>query len=252
MSQLSQQEIQLRNERDDSQPREVSILEVIQAASADPKTDVDKLGKLLEMQERFEAGKAEKAFNVAMATIASKLPRIKKNGRIFYPGKEGKQGMDQPYAKYEDIDAGVRPILQAEGLSVSFTSRPIAGAVILICTISHVLGHSRVSEMQLPPDQSGGKNAIQALGSSRAYAKRYLLCDMLNIVTEGADDDGKATGYITDAQVDQVNDIIADIGMDPASVSKFLGVMCAKTVREIAAPSFGTAMKLLEQKRRVK
>ncbi len=46
--------------------------------------------------------------------------------------------------------------------------------------------------MICPLDQSGSKNAIQGAGSSVAYGKRYTLCAILNIVTNGDDRNGAA------------------------------------------------------------
>ncbi len=173
------------------------------------------------------------------------MPRIVRARKI-----EVKGTLRSKYAALEDIDRAVRPLMIEEGLSASYSTETRGKETDVVCTIRHILGHKESFKVTIPFDQSTFRSDAQSQGSTISFGQRRALCLALNIITVGEDDDGQSTGYITDAQVDQVNDIIADIGMDPASVSKFLGVMCAKTVREIPAPSFGVAMNLLEQKRR--
>ena len=48
--------------------------------------------------------------------------------------------------------------------------------------------------MPLPPDVGPGRNALQAMGSTLSYAKRYLAEMLFNIVRENEDDDGQAGG----------------------------------------------------------
>ena len=66
--------------------------------------------------------------------------------------------------------------------------------------------------MVLPLDTSGSKNAVQAVGTSVSYGKRYVMCAMLNIATRGEDDDGisaapKAT--VTAMQAGQIGRLLA-------------------------------------------
>ncbi len=227
--------------------QEPTALQIISEASRDPQVNVEKLGALLAMKERLDAREAEMAFNRAMAAIAPKMPRVKKNGSIDLG-----RGKPITFARYEDIDEVVRPILVEEGLSMSFTSKPTTGGVLMTCTLSHVLGHSKSSEMQMPADAGPGRNGLQAIGSARSYAKRYLACDMLNIVTEGADDDARAVGFVSDRQADAIMDLLVECGAqtDPTVQSAFLKYMGAKIVSEIHAADFQKAVKALEAKRR--
>ncbi|WP_409524602.1 ERF family protein [Pseudomonas sp.] len=56
--------------------------------------------------------------------------------------------------------------------------------------------------MLLPLDTSGSKNAVQAVGSSTSYGKRYVMSALLNLTTRGEDDDGHAvpTANVTSVQ----------------------------------------------------
>lgn len=50
------------------------------------------------------------------------------------------------------------------------------------------------TRLRLPPDLSGDKNSIQAVGSSVSYGKRYTACALLNITSRGEDDARSAAG----------------------------------------------------------
>jgi hypothetical protein len=106
--------------------------------------------------------------------------------------------------------------------------------------------------MPLPFDTSGSKNSIQAVGSSMSYGKRYLLFAMLNLVTEGQDDDALAAGmqFIEEQQVNNIIDMFSACDMDQKSQSKFLEILKAETVSEIHKRDYAEAMNLLNKKLR--
>lgn len=223
-----------------------TILEVIAQAARDPKVDVAKMGELLALKERIEAREAEMEFNRAMARLAPKLPIIKKRGVIDLGGK-GKI----PFARYEDLDRAIRPILTDEGFTLSFTSEPAPTGVLMVCTLAHILGHSTTSRMQLPADQGPGRNALQAIGSSRSYAKRYLACDILNIITEGQDDDGQAAGYLTAEQLDQMTTLVDACDLKEEGRKKFLAFAQADRLEHIQQRDFARCCEALKKKARV-
>ncbi|WP_371924668.1 ERF family protein [Pseudomonas sp. R5(2019)] len=51
----------------------------------------------------------------------------------------------------------------------------------------HRDGHREQTAMLLPVDIGKGRNAVQAVGSSTTYGKRYVMCALLNIwkITDG-------------------------------------------------------------------
>lgn len=241
-----EQEIVKRQESLPLQRETPTVLEIIQAVAASPDVDVAKLEKLLELQERMMAREAEIAYNQAFARMQPKLPRIPKNGKIDL-GK----GKPLSFARYEDLDAAIRPVLTQEGFTLSFTSEPTDKGVLMTATLAHSLGHARESKMQLPPDAGPGRNALQAIGSSHSYGKRYLTAGILNLVMEDADDDGNAAhGFITDKQADTIMDMLTECGANtnPKVQSDFLKFMGAKTVSEIHAGDYQKAFAALQAK----
>lgn len=164
-----------------------SIIQVIERAATNPEVDIDKMERLLDMQERILSRQAEADFNRSMAAMQSEIPSITERGTIEVKGTERSK-----YATLEDIVDVVRPILQKHGFAISFRVDEAEHSIKVTGVVMHEGGHREETTMRLPYDQSGSKNAVQAMGSSVSYGKRYVLCAMLNITTRGEDDDGES------------------------------------------------------------
>jgi len=119
---------------------------------------------------------------------------------------------------------------------------------VLVAVLAHAAGHQKVSRMQLPADTGAGRNALQALGSSLSYAKRYLTCDIFNIVTVGQDNDGTSISEIDEKQIDNIEDLLHEIG-DEHRV-KMLEFVGYKAVSEIQKGGYHAAIQYLLAKRR--
>lgn len=166
------------------EPRGATMFERL---AADPNVPVDKLERLIAMQERIEANNARAAFNAAFAEMQVEIPTVHERGRTD----------KATYARLEDIIEAVRPVLGRHGFALSHrTEWPDAKTVKVIGILMHREGHSRESEFLSAADASGSKNAIQGLGSAVAYGRRYTTKDLLNIATSDEDDDGRATSKI--------------------------------------------------------
>lgn len=149
---------------------------IVELASM-PDFDVAKLDKLMDLQEREMNRLAKIAFNKDFTAMQSEITTVTKS----------KQGHNYKYATLEDIVDIVRPTLEKHGFAVSFGVNTTAD-IIVTCTLMHKEGHSIETTMQLPADKTGSKNAVQAIGSSVSYAKRYTLSSLLNIATRDDDD----------------------------------------------------------------
>lgn len=172
-------------------PSEMSatLIEAIVRAAKDPSVDVEKMGKLLDIQLRLVAIAAEASFSQAFARLQPKMPRITKDSAITLGAGKG----SIPYAKYEDICRVVLPLLHAEGFSVSFSERLSTNPTLMevIATFRHEDGHKETGSAFVPlTDDSGAKNKVQGGGSAYAYGQRYAFSKFLNIITEDEDDNG--------------------------------------------------------------
>lgn len=175
------------------QPQPMDLATVLQGLALNPDVPVDKLEKIIALHERVQATAAKAAFDEAFAAMQADLPVIVE----YKKGDGGKWS----YAPLEDIVQAVRPTLSKHGFALSHaTEWPDKGTVKVIGILSHKQGHERRSEFLSAADNSGSKNAVQALGSATSYGRRYTTNDLLNIVTRGEDDDAKRTARLNGPQ----------------------------------------------------
>lgn len=175
-----------------------SILAVISRAATDPTCDIDKLERLMAMHERMQARDAEAEFNASMAAMQSDIPSIAERGAIVVNGQRRSE-----YATFEDINDVIKPIMQTHGFAITFKVENTPVGLSVTGILMHRAGHRESTTMLLPLDTSGSKNAVQAVGSSTSYGKRYVMSALLNLTTRGEDDDGHAavpTANVTTVQ----------------------------------------------------
>lgn len=143
-----------------------AIIQAIERAALNPDVDIDKMERLLQMQERVMDRQAMMAYNAAMAAMQTELPSIEERG----------QTNNGCYATLEDIVDTVRPIMQKHGFAVSFRIQTQERGIEVIGVLMHKDGHREETSMVLPADMSGNKNAVQAFGSSTSL--REALCTL--------------------------------------------------------------------------
>jgi ERF superfamily len=193
------------------------VLAAVIRAAADPAVDVSKMRELMGLQKELLSMNAETEFNQAFHLLQMELPRVKRNGSVDYKNKQGALEKAFNFAKWEDIDEAIRPLLHAHGFVLSYDTAPRAGdggGVIVTGTLRHVAGHSKTASIPVPLDVSGGKNSNQGYGSALSYGKRYTTTALLNLVFEGEDDDAVAAGitYVNAAQVAEIEKLIQESG----------------------------------------
>lgn len=173
-----------------------AIIQVIERAASNPAVDIDKMERLLQMQERILERNAKIAFNSAFAEMQAELPVITEKGEIKVNGQ-----VRSKYARFEDINEICRPILHKHGFSVNFKVQTSAAETTVRAILRHKDGHEEAGDpITLKADTSGAKNDVQSIGSSVSYAKRYAMQAALNITSRGEDDDGKAAGGMSPKQ----------------------------------------------------
>lgn len=163
------------------------LLDVISRAARDPSVDIDKMERLISMQERVQDRQAVIAFNSALADVQPKLPVIHERGGI----KDRSGNVQSTYALWEDVNEAIRPLLAEHGFALRFRVERGNDQISVTGILSHREGHSEETTLSLPTDASGSKNAVQAVGSSTSYGKRYTAFALLNITSTGEDDDGR-------------------------------------------------------------
>ena len=185
--------------------QDTSIMAVISRAAADPSCDIDKMERLLQMHERMQAKEAEQAFNAAMAQMQCDIPTVSEGGLNTHTGNS--------YATLDDINHTLKPIMQKHGFAITFKVDHVGAGVKVTGILMHAAGHREDTTMFLPMDIGKGRNDVQAVGSSVTYARRYVMCALLNITTgDTRDDDGARAAQeptITAAQAKQIDALLA-------------------------------------------
>ena len=167
-------------------------LAMIREAMFNPDVDAAKAKVMADLMNGQEDRLLLTEFNRDLNAAIMDMPVITKAGIITIPAKDGKPERTQGrFARFEDIDRVVRPILDRHRLSIRFDIGEVGGKVSVRPIIGHRNGQTWIGEaMTAPLDTSGAKNNVQGAGSTVSYLKRYTMCAALNIVTEGTDDDG--------------------------------------------------------------
>jgi hypothetical protein len=227
-----------------------AIVSMIERAARDPAVDIDKMERLLQMQERMVARNAEQAFFAAMTAAQAEM-------RPVAADSNNPQTRSR-YASYAALDRAVRPIYSKHGFSLSFDTEPGApdGFVRVVCFAS-CGGHTRKYQVDMPADGKGAKGGdvmtkTHAVGSGMSYGQRYLLKMIFNIAV-GEDDDGNRAGgeKITADQAADVQAMIEDIGGDKHEALKrgFLKYMRIEAITDLPANKLKDAIAALEAKR---
>lgn len=203
--------------------------------------DLDRLEKLMLLNERWEANNARKAYAEAMRDFKANPPEIEKNKKVAYGNTK------YSHATLGNVTEKINSALSLHGLSAGWTTKQEGKSVTVTCRITHILGHSEETSLTADIDTSGAKNSIQALGSTITYLERYSLLALTGLATMDQDDDGMgATEFINDKQKSEITDMI---NAKKADLSLFLKYMKCESIETIPAIDFNKAMSALRAKR---
>ncbi len=203
---------------------------------------IEQMQQLFDLQLRYEANEARKAYNEAMSCFREKAPAIAKT----------RTGHNIKYAGLSESIEAIQPLLSQFGLSHQWKTKQDGPLISVECTVTHRLGHSESTSLSAAPDTSGSKNAIQAIGSTVSYLERYTLYAILGLSSREMDDDGKGAGggaeveLITEAQVMDLISLAREVGAD---LKKFCTFYKVEDLAYLPAVKFAPAVKNLEAKR---
>ena len=144
--------------------------------------DLDRLEKLMQLQDKWNREQAKKAFYEAKAGFMGEKPAIPRT----------KKSHNNTYAPLGIIQVNIDPIVSKWGFSYRWTKEQGENCMTVNCIITHKEGHSEVTSMTGPYDDSGKKTRIHSIGSSDTYLKRYTLTSAFGLTVDD-DDDGNGT-----------------------------------------------------------
>lgn len=228
------------------------IMAMIERMSTDPTISIERVEQAFAFYEKVQASTARRAFDAAMAAAKAEIPVIKKKRTVSHPTRGG----DQKSYVHEDLGGIaeiVDPILAKHGLSYRYrTSSNVNEPVVVTCIVSHVQGYFEETTLSAGRDESGNKNAIQAIGSSITYLQRYTLKAALGLAA-AKDDDAKTAeatvdelATLNDEQISRVETLLAETN---SNRSTFLKIAQAETVGDILAKDFDGLVKILLAKK---
>ena len=175
--------------------------------------DIERLSKLMELQERWEKNEARKAYFAAMTAFKKNPPQIIKDMHVEYQSSKGKTSYR--HASLGNVVGTITQALSDHDLSANWKTET-NGKVRVTCTVSHVLGYSESTTIEAGPDISGGKNAIQAIGSTITYLQCYTLLAICGLATNEFEDDGRSS----DAMPPNLQKLASELGKNKAELKR--------------------------------
>ena len=226
-----------------------NVLQVISRAAADPSVDIEKLERLLAMQERIVAKHAESEFNAALNAAQAEISTIAADAENLQTRSR--------YATYAKLDKVLRPIYTRHGFSLSFdeTDSPKPDHIRVLAILAHRGGHSHTYQKDMPADGKGAKGGdvmtkTHAAGAAASYGMRYLLKGIFNVAIGEEDTDGnepRDEPRISEDQAATLQALMEEVGADKA---RFFAYLKIGALKEIHARNYSSIVKLLESKRR--
>lgn len=182
-------------------------------------------------------------FNRALAGLQSEIFEVSASGR--------NPTFRTAYPKLHDLLKESQPYRSKYGFSIRFGTSlqkteapaPREGWQRVVLIISHTGGHWEEHYIDGPPDISRSERvpraAVQSIGSTNTYLRRYLFMMILNLVPGGDphDNDGESGGLtpLTPEQIDEVKKLIEEAGLTADEVSSLLKAVDATTLAEITS-----------------
>lgn len=215
--------------------------EMIRLAIEKGDVDMDKLEKLLELQQTWETNQAKKSYTIAFSEVQKNVTAVVKTQKNTQT--------NSTYARLEDVIDNVKPIYTEQGFSVIFyeSDSPNQEQMRICADVLHSSGHKETYHYDIPLDGIGIKgNAnmtkIHAKASSVSYGRRYLMCMIWNIPTTDNDAQGIGVEFITPEQVTEIEGELKKID---THIDAFLGFLDVDALEKIPSTKFTQAMSVI-------
>lgn len=203
--------------------------------------DLSNLDKMLDLQIKWEANEARKAYHEAVAAFKAEPPKV-------YRDKENKQYSSR-YVSLANMVNTVNAALSVHGLSARWDADQ-SGQIKVTCTLSHVQGHSESVSLSGPPDTSGAKNNLQQIKSTLTYLKLATFELVTGVASEegNLDDDGNgaSSGYDISEWRDAISDASDKAELDSLAKELKGAKIPSKELKQIRALWSARARELAE------
>lgn len=203
---------------------------LVTAAMQGGKLDTQTLREIMELQRDWEKGEAQKSFTRAMVDLKAELPSVLERDKnvSFGQGKTSYMFTSLAHAM-----STVSPHLTQFGFALSWTPLTKENSVSVTCRLTHTDGHYEETTLTAPPDKSGSKNSVQAIGSTISYLQRYTALSLLGIATADmkCTDELQSDNYIDPDRNLKAVAYLTSVGVTVTEAEEFVGA----SVREWTA-----------------
>jgi hypothetical protein len=195
---------------------------------------MEQLGQFMELQMKWEANRAHKAYTAAMAAFKAEPIRIIKDKLVEFTTRDG-DTTSYRHARLANVVDAVVGGLGKHGLSHRWDVDQTGQQIKVTCTITHRDGHSESVSMSAAPDASGKKNQIQQVASTVTYLQRYTLMALCGVASSDMqDDDGQGydsrqVEYVSDEQLSVLTDLVDAYLPQPGKRADFLSFLSKNT-----------------------
>jgi hypothetical protein len=181
----------------------VTPMEMLQMAVAQGK-DLDYLQKLMDLEERWRAAEAKRAYTTAMALFKRNMPDVVKDMLNKQYGSD--------YSSLANLVNTTNRVLGEYGLNARWSPDQTDG-IKVTCILEHADGHREEVSMKGPPDTSGQKNPLQQIKSTMTYLEGATFQAITGVVARSAcaDDDANGAGQSAPAAPEGYEDWHADM-----------------------------------------
>lgn len=224
-------------------PVQSEFLAMMERLIVNKDVDLDRLKQMREMYNDEQDRQAEKAFYADFVLMKPKLPRVIK----LHNNTQTKS----MYAKLEDINDSIEPILGQFGFGTSMdVIEQNKDGVKVRVDLIHTAGHIKSTTVYIPIDDAGiagtkNKTMPHAFSSSIMYARRVGECALLNIST-GDDIDGNQLESATDfIAIEKIAELESEIKKWGGSVAKVCAYMKVEELKMIKLKDLQKVMILI-------
>lgn len=191
-------------------PAVVTPGDLIRVAMEAGDTDLDRLERLMAMQERYnEAQERDRqrdamlAFRRDFAAFRGENVIIPKTKLVDQKKRDGGQGPKFWQSEFDVVCDMLSPALSKHGFGfrhdMKFGAKPWTTDgvvsdipwVYVTCYLEHRDGHAETLSLEGPPDTGGSKNPLQEMQSAASYFKRQSLLAITGTATGGEDDESR-------------------------------------------------------------
>ena len=161
---------------------------------------IEEISKFMELYEKWEKEKTRKAFMSDKAKFQREAKSVTKNKDAdFGETRSGKEGAKYKFSSLGNTGDEIREPLHGNNFTYDWDVEQVYEKDIekikVTCILTHADGFEKKVTVKAPDDRSGGKNAVQGIGSTLTYLKRQTLELVVGITLIDDDDDGHGAGH---------------------------------------------------------